>query len=401
MFSLLATSFFDRIKWVIDDEGTQKKFYLYEDVWSDYAKQCLSMTFFYMAIAMAVIMLGIALLIKFKKPEMLKSFGKTALTIGMTFAIVVIVTMLALGFAKIQDKGYAQGTGALELIPPLVLGLTIVLGTVALYVINLFDQKAGKIALFVVLGLICATLIATIVCQIVYYNKTVVGDEYYDGEYGKLNSVALYLCAVGLIAVAVVVTMLVDKKDKTPFDSRCISLAGITIALSFALSFIKMWEMPQGGSITLASLLPVMLFAYVYGPKKGLLVGLIYGMLQAIQDPYIIHPAQFLLDYPIAFSMVAFAGIFRNVKALDKLPQVKFVLGAIVAGALRFFAHVLSGVFAFGAYAMDAGVTNFWAYSTAYNSFVFVDLILVVVVGALLFTSKTFNKQLLSFSKNK
>ncbi|MBR2384770.1 MAG: energy-coupled thiamine transporter ThiT, partial [Clostridia bacterium] len=68
------------------------------------------------------------------------------------------------------------------------------------------------------------------------------------------------------------------------------------VALSFALSYIKLFEMPQGGSVTLFSMLPIMLFSYIYGMKKGLLVGVIYGLLQAVQDPYIIHPAQFLLD---------------------------------------------------------------------------------------------------------
>jgi thiamine transporter len=140
-----------------------------------------------------------------------------------------------------------------------------------------------------------------------------------------------------------------------------------------------------------------MLFAYVYGPKKGVLVGFVYGLLQAIQDPYIIHPAQFLLDYPVAFSMIGFTGVFANVKALDKLPQVKFACGAIVAVALRFFAHVLSGVFAFNAYALDAG-QNAWIYSLAYNSFAFVDLVFDVVAGVILLSSKTFVKQIERYS---
>ena len=170
--------------------------------------------------------------------------------------------------------------------------------------------------------------------------------------------------------------------------------------MSFALSYIKLFEMPQGGSITLASMLPVMLFAYVYGAKKGLLVGFIYGILQAVQDPYIVHPAQFLLDYPIAFSMVGFAGIFANVKALDKAPQVKFALGAVLAGALRFIAHVFSGVFAFGAYALDEGFTNFWLYSLGYNSFIFIDVLIVAVVGVILFSSKGFTRELNKLGEN-
>ena len=79
-----------------------------------------------------------------------------------------------------------------------------------------------------------------------------------------------------------------------------------------------------------------------------MLIGFIYGMLQAVQDPYIIHPAQFLLDYPVAFALTGFAGALKDVKVLDKIPQLKFALSALIGGTLRFVAHVLSGVFAFG-----------------------------------------------------
>ena len=206
-------------------------------------------------------------------------------------------------------------------------------------------------------------------------------------ETGKLNSPALYISTVLLVAAAIAIAFVIDRKDKSGFDTRSIAFAGISVALSFTLSYVKLWEMPQGGSVTLASMLPIMIFAYVYGAKKGILIGFIYGLLQAVQDPYIIHPAQFFLDYPVAFGLIGFAGALRNVKALDKIPQVKFALSALIGATLRFAAHVLSGVFAFGAYAGDQ---NFLLYSLAYNSFVFVDLAIVIVVGAILFSSKGF-----------
>ena len=149
--------------------------------------------------------------------------------------------------------------------------------------------------------------------------------------------------------------------------------------------------MPQGGTVTLASMLPIMIFSYIYGSKKGILIGLIYGLLQAVQDPYIVHPAQFLLDYPIAFALTGFAGSLKYVNVFNSRPQIKFAIGAIIGAALRFFAHVLSGVFAFGAYAGDQ---NFWVYSLAYNSFVFIDVLLVIVVGVMLFSSKAFVKEI-------
>lgn len=396
MFNLsLLSSFFDRIEY--GEEGD--KYYLYEDVWADYAKTSLSATFMYAAIALAVILVAVGIVVKFTKPEKFAGFFKVASAIAVTFALTVIVAMLSLGFEKISEKGYAQEKlMLLELVPPLVLGGAIVAGIVASYIASLYSHKAFKITLITSLSVIGAALVAVIVCLIVFYSKYISGDGYYDSpEYGKLNQVGLYVSAAALIVVSIAAAFIFDRKNKLVFDSRCIALAGICIATSFALSYIKMFSMPQGGSVTLASLLPVMLFAYIYGPKKGLFVGFIYGALQAMQDPYIVHPAQFILDYPAAFAMVGFAGVFANVKALDKVPQVKFLLGATLAGALRFFAHVLSGVFAFGAYAIDAGNDNFWAYSTLYNTYVFVDLILVIVVGAALLSSKSFNKRILAF----
>ena len=203
--------------------------------------------------------------------------------------------------------------------------------------------------------------------------------------------------------------LLLGKSDDKPFDTKCIAIAGVCVSLSFALSYIKLFELPYGGSITLFSMLPVMLFSYIYGIKKGLIVGVLYGILQAIQDPFIVHPAQFLLDYPVAFAMLGYAGSIKNVNSLNSKPRLKFTLSAIIAGFLRWISHVFSGVFAFGAYALDAvgkseGIfsvlapannptANFWIYSTVYNTYVFIDLILVIVAGVLLFSSKAFRKE--------
>ena len=372
--------------------------YVYEELWTEYAKSTLSTVFMYIAIALAAILVAIGVFVKLKRPAAFGAFLKTAATIAITFALTVIITMLTIGFAKISEKGYAHKENyLLELIPPLVLGGAIVLGIIASYIAHFFTPKAYKITLITSLSCICAALVATIVCLVIFYTKNIVDDGYYSEQ---LNQLGLYLSAVGLIVVLVGVAFLTDMKNGTKFDSRCIALAGITIALSFALSYIKMFSMPQGGSITLASLLPVMLFAFVYGPKKGIFVGFIYGALQAMQDPYLIHPAQFLLDYPVAFAAVGLAGVFNKVTKLDKLPQVKFALGAIVAGAFRFISHVFSGVFAFGAYAVDAG-EELWAYSTAYNSFVFIDIVIVIAVGALVLSSKSFVKRISLYTHEK
>lgn len=366
--------------------------YLYEELWTKYASNLLSKVFMYAALFMIAAFVVIGIFTHKKKAENFSAFLKIASAIGVTFALTVILTMLAIGFGKIGEKGYMQEKPMLlVLVPPMILAGIAVFGSIAAYIAYLYSKKAGKTALYIMFGLLAAALVAAFVCLIVYFNKNVLNDGYYDtadGSYGKVNQFALYLGAILLVIAALAAAFLADKGGNFTFDSKSIALAGICVSLSFALSYIKLWDLPQGGSVTLVSFLPIMLFAYLYGAKKGLFVGFVYGLLQSLQDPYIIHPAQFLLDYPVAFAMAGFAGVLKNVNM--KSPQLKFALSALIGGAMRYVAHVLSGAFAFGAYALDAGASNVFTYSLAYNSFVFVDIALVIIAGVLLLSSKAF-----------
>ena len=101
-YSLLS-SFFDRVE---HEDGN--KYYLYKEVWTDYASDLLSSVFMYAAIVLAVALIGIGLFVKLKKRESFPAFLKTATTVSLTFAITVIGTMLSLGFAKIYEKGYTE-----------------------------------------------------------------------------------------------------------------------------------------------------------------------------------------------------------------------------------------------------------------------------------------------------
>lgn len=350
------------------------------------------------AVVAALVVAGAILF--FVKKEIVGKYAKYATLSFVAYALIVGITMLVLQLAKrtngeyLEDKYLNQDVVGYVIIPLLVLFAVVLAGGIALFVISKFKPDIFKICAIAVGSLSGAGLIAAIVTIFLYYSAHISEDGYYS-EY--MNQTALYVCAGALIVLAVGGALILGRKDKNGFDSRSIALAGICIAMSFVLSYVKLWEMPQGGSITFVSLLPVMLYAYVYGVKKGVLIGLIYGIMQAMQDPFNIHPAQFILDYPIAFTMIGFTGIFANLKAI-KLPQIRFALGAIIAATLRFIVHVLSGVFAFGADAHNYGFDNFWLYSAGYNSFVFVDLALVLVAAVVLLSSKAFVRQLESFS---
>ena len=258
--------------------------------------------------------------------------------------------------------------------------------SLALFAILSKKRPSAKKAVGIIGGILSViALIAALVCIAVYYNLKIANDGYYNSDTASVKQLALYLSALLLIMLIVGLTFF--DRQNFRFDTKSLAYAGVCVAMSFALSYIKLWEMPQGGSVTLMSLLPVMIYSYMFGAKKGVFAGFVYGILQAVQDPWLIHPAQFLLDYPVAFSTVGLAGLFRDVKAFEKIPQVSFTLGAVIASLFRFVAHVLSGVFAFEAY---AGGKNVWIYSLGYNSFVFIDIAIVIVAGILVFSSKTF-----------
>ncbi|MBO5328817.1 MAG: energy-coupled thiamine transporter ThiT [Clostridia bacterium] len=349
---------------------------LSETVWypflfsGDYTDIARSVIFW----ATVALILSVAISLIAVKGEGRKKLAKIWLIVGLVYACAVAATFLYLSFSE-------DGINAILFVPLLILLAVVAAGAVTLYF------KRSRAVIITVGSVALVALIATIVCLIVYYNS---GDaESVNGvQISSAESALLYVFSALILVAIAAIAFFFGKTEQKDFDSKTIAFAAICIAMSFALSYVRVVKLPQGGSITIASLLPIMLFSYMFGVRKGVFVGFIYGLLQAIQDPWLVHPAQFLLDYPVAFAAIGVAGAFANVKALEKLPQVKFALGAVLAGVLRFVSHIFSGVFAFSEYA--AGV-NPWAYSLGYNSFVFVDLAIVIVAGVLLFSSKSFN----------
>jgi thiamine transporter len=148
--------------------------------------------------------------------------------------------------------------------------------------------------------------------------------------------------------------------------------------------------MPQGGSLTPASILPLLIFAYYFDWKKGIIVGLIYSFLQLMQSPQIYHPIQVILDYPLAFTSVFVVGFFKP------LGKKGFFIGAVCFGLIRYLCHVLSGSIFFGAW----DTIDSWTFSLIYNSYVLIDLAITLVIGVLLFSSKSFTSQMERFVIN-
>lgn len=183
-----------------------------------------------------------------------------------------------------------------------------------------------------------------------------------------------WVLAGALAALGVV--LLVIARGHIRWTARMLANAALCLALAFVLSYIKLFDLPQGGAVTAASLLPIVAFAYSYGLAPGLVVGVAYGLLQMIQDPWIVTPVQAILDYPLAFACIALAAVAR------RLPDSwGWLAGMALAAVGRFVCHTFTGVVFFAEYAEGTGMTPF-VYSVSYNSFVFVDMAICAVVMA-------------------
>jgi thiamine transporter len=157
-------------------------------------------------------------------------------------------------------------------------------------------------------------------------------------------------------------------------DTRVLTEAAISVALSFVLGLFVLFKMPFGGSVSL-EMIPLILLALRQGWKVGVVAGAAYGFLALVAiDPFLVHPLQILLDYPLAFGVLGFAGLFQ--------PTVLgAIVGATVAVLARFACHFLSGVVFFASYAPDGW--NPFLYSAAYNAAYLLPslgIVLVVVV---------------------
>ena len=180
----------------------------------------------------------------------------------------------------------------------------------------------------------------------------------------QTTSVVKWISVVGVLLVLGVIALIGFLQNGKRFDSKKIAFAGICVSMSFTLAVIKVSPVQYGGSITLASFVPILVFAYVYGLADGLLIGLIHGLLNFIEDPYILTPATLFFDYLLAFMSVGVMGLFGKLQRKER-GCTPIVLGCVAVFSLRFISHLLSGMVFF---AQDAVWVSFpsWAMSNAF-----------------------------------
>ena len=165
---------------------------------------------------------------------------------------------------------------------------------------------------------------------------------------------------------------------------RALTEGAVLVALAFVLSFVKLYELPNGGSLTPA-MFPILLYALRWGLGRGLTAGFVFGLLQLIFDgAYAWGWQSMILDYLLAFTPLGLAGLFRG-KAWGIFP------GTVVGCAGRFAVHYLSGVTIYriieptslpGLGTFDNAVL----YSIAYNgSYMLPNMLLALILAGVLY----------------
>ena len=175
-----------------------------------------------------------------------------------------------------------------------------------------------------------------------------------------------------------------EKSSKTKQNIRALAESAILIALAFILSYIQIYKLPQGGSVTLASMLPILIIGIRWGGEWGLGSGLVYAALQMIQGFYpppvptaVNYILVIMLDYLIAFSILGLSAIFRKMK-------FGIIISVPVCLFLRFLCHFISGVIVWGVYAPDGTLPAI--YSLIYNgSQMGVEAILTMIITVILY----------------
>lgn len=201
-----------------------------------------------------------------------------------------------------------------------------------------------------------------------------VTDEW--GTTYQLTGAGYTVLVLIMLALLLLACFIGGSVKKLHFSTRQLVFSAMAIALSTVTSFIKLFDLPMGGSVTLLSMLFICLVGYWYGLGAGLMTAIAYGFLQLIIDPYIISFPQMLVDYIFAFGALGLSGLFSKAK--------NGLLKGYIAGVLgRYFFAFLSGMIFFGIYAADYGMSA-PVYSLVYNgAYLAAEAVITIIVISL------------------
>lgn len=196
----------------------------------------------------------------------------------------------------------------------------------------------------------------------------------YKNLQGFFESTTGQAIVIGLIVIFFIIILIPSKEQRREkrVDVKSLTISALMVAIALVLGMFQLFRMPQGGAITPLSMLPIALCSYLLGTRNGVMAGVSLGLLNLIINPYVIHPVQLLMDYPIAFGAMGIGGVVRNKKnGLTK----GYLLG--VFG--RYVCAVISGIVFFGSYApanFNAVTWSLW-YNLTYLG---VEAVITVII---------------------
>ena len=153
-------------------------------------------------------------------------------------------------------------------------------------------------------------------------------------------------------------------------NARKLAEAAVMLAVATVLSLIKFIDLPYGGSVTVACMLPVVIISYRHGIKFGLLTGFVFGLIQQLLGLNTLSYvttwqsiiAVIMLDYIIAFMLIGLGGMFRKLSSQANA----LLLGTIVVCILRYICHVISGATVWAGLSIPTNAALI--YSIGYNA---------------------------------
>lgn len=196
---------------------------------------------------------------------------------------------------------------------------------------------------------------------------------------GGLTALGYGLGVLAMILLIIAASFLSSRTSaKQKLSTKQLVFCAAAMALSFVTSYVKLFALPYGGSVTLFSMLFICLIGYWYGIRAGIFTGLAYGILQFLQEPYVLSFFQVCCDYILAFAGLGMAGVFRK----SKNGLVKgYILGILVRGAF----HALGGYLYWMDYMPESFPQSLAAlYPIIYNySYILAEGIITIIVISL------------------
>ena len=193
---------------------------------------------------------------------------------------------------------------------------------------------------------------------------------------GGLTTAGYVVCVIaGIVLFGLAIFFAGRNSVKKKMGTRQLVFCAMAIALAYVTSYLKLFSLPWGGSVTLCSMLFIVLIGNWYGVQTGIFAGLAYGIMQFLQEPYVLSFFQVCCDYILAFAALGVAGFF----AKSSHGLLKGYIAAVIArGAF----HALGGYL----YWMDYMPENFpqslkAVYPIVYNySFLLAEAVITVII---------------------